>query len=497
MTLTFGFYNSVDNDRQYNAEQMSSLFDGIITDGVFSSIGSRFAVTRGFIFDYEPSYLTVIVAAGRAWFNHTWTNNDAPIVLNVDPADLILNRIDTVILEVDTSIPVRANSIKIIKGTPATNPAPPTLTNSGTMHQYALANIAMDVGTTIIGSDDITNLVGTAACPLILGTLNAHFAPLKATLNDSDEIAINDVEDSYIFKRIYWATVKSNIKLFLDNYFGDIENLPHVAEGRLTATSGVPITTSDVASSINLYYTPYVGNKIACWDGSKWVLREFTEITLSLSGVLANTNYDIFYVNDTVPALSALAWTNDTTRVALAVQDGILVRGGAPHHRYIGTIRAGSGICIDTEAKRFIWNMYNRVDRPLRKTEGTSNWSYQSTTIRPANGSTANRVEIVVGNAGAELDLSSLEIAGSGGGNIAFFNGIGEDSTTTPATGLIGGAGAVIVNQFTSIVSRLTKHPTIGYHYYQWIEQGSNTYNLVMYGNAAGANLGLVGKIRG
>ena len=44
MALTSGFYNSINGDRTYNAEQMSSIFDGIINDGVFASIGKVFQV---------------------------------------------------------------------------------------------------------------------------------------------------------------------------------------------------------------------------------------------------------------------------------------------------------------------------------------------------------------------------------------------------------------------------------------------------------------------
>ena len=36
MSLTSGFYNSLDGDRTYNAEQMSELFDGIINDGILN-----------------------------------------------------------------------------------------------------------------------------------------------------------------------------------------------------------------------------------------------------------------------------------------------------------------------------------------------------------------------------------------------------------------------------------------------------------------------------
>ena len=45
MAVTYGFYNSSNGDRKYNAEQFGSIFDGIILDGVFELIGDHFAVT--------------------------------------------------------------------------------------------------------------------------------------------------------------------------------------------------------------------------------------------------------------------------------------------------------------------------------------------------------------------------------------------------------------------------------------------------------------------
>ena len=47
MAVTYGFYNSLNKDRVYNAEQMSSIFNGIITDGVFASIGGSLMPIAG------------------------------------------------------------------------------------------------------------------------------------------------------------------------------------------------------------------------------------------------------------------------------------------------------------------------------------------------------------------------------------------------------------------------------------------------------------------
>lgn len=44
MSVTYGFYNSRNHDRRYDAIQMSSIFDGIIRDGIYMSIGDHMIV---------------------------------------------------------------------------------------------------------------------------------------------------------------------------------------------------------------------------------------------------------------------------------------------------------------------------------------------------------------------------------------------------------------------------------------------------------------------
>jgi len=161
MTITYGFYNSVSGDRTYNAIELSSIFDGIITDGVFELVGDGLIVSDG------STGLEVVVGEGRAWFNHTWTLNDADLTLTLDDSDLVLDRIDAVILEVDSSTSIRANSIKVVTGTPASTPVEPTLTETSEIHQYPLAYIYVAAGVEEIVLTDITNLIGSYLCPFV------------------------------------------------------------------------------------------------------------------------------------------------------------------------------------------------------------------------------------------------------------------------------------------------------------------------------------------
>ncbi|MFA5458174.1 MAG: LamG domain-containing protein, partial [Synergistaceae bacterium] len=98
-----------------------------------------------------------------------------------------------------------------------------------------------------------------------------------------------------------------------------------ICQGRLTLTTGVPVTTSDVTAATTLYFTPYNGNLVGLYSGASWSVSAFSELSLSLSGYTANKNYDIWiYDNAGTLTLDSTIWTDDTTRAtALTTQDGI------------------------------------------------------------------------------------------------------------------------------------------------------------------------------
>lgn len=164
MSVSSGFFNSLNGDRKYNAAQMSAIFDGLIIDGVFASIGTAFAVKAA-------GGLTVNVGVGKAWFDHTWTVNDSILPMTAPEAEVLLDRIDAVVLEVNGMESVRENTIKFIKGNPSSAPSRPTLTNEGNVHQYPLCYIYRKYGTAVINQADITPMVGTESTPFVTGIL--------------------------------------------------------------------------------------------------------------------------------------------------------------------------------------------------------------------------------------------------------------------------------------------------------------------------------------
>ena len=175
MSVTYGFYDSYNGDRVYNADQFASFYDGLINDGVYYSIGDRFDVTPN-------SGMKIYVGTGRAWFDHTWTFNNQKLTLTVPAADTVYGRIDAVILQVNKN--TRTNSITIKKGTAQASPVRPTLTKSSTVKQYALAYITVGANVTSIPASKITNVVGNVETPMVSMLNISGLPPMQYSTTD-------------------------------------------------------------------------------------------------------------------------------------------------------------------------------------------------------------------------------------------------------------------------------------------------------------------------
>ncbi len=164
MAVTCGFFNAIEMDRVYNAEQMGAMFDGVITDGVFAGVGDKLMIR-------PVNGMVVTVGTGRAWFDSTWTKNDAPLPLNVPVADIYLARKDAIVLEVNKTEPIRNNNIFVKAGTPSASPLPPDMTRDDQVTQYALGYVTIPAGTTVITAAMIDQNVGKSDCPFVTSVL--------------------------------------------------------------------------------------------------------------------------------------------------------------------------------------------------------------------------------------------------------------------------------------------------------------------------------------
>jgi hypothetical protein len=264
--------------------------------------------------------------------------------------------------------------------------------------------------------------------------------------------------------------------------------------GRLTLTTGVPVTTSDVLAATTIYYTPKNGNKINI-NGTDLI---FSEVSVSVpTGTV--TPFDVFgFDNSGTLALETLDWTNDTTRATDVIisGDGRYYKSGDTTRLYLGTGRTTgvSGQTEDSEKSRLLWNNYNRVTRSLLAFDTTANWMYTLAVWRASNASTTlgtGRFDFVIGVREDIIEATHYAIV-SGTSNAAA--GIGLDSTSVNSAQLVGG--------FTTSNVTLTAHYkstlVVGYHFLQMIEisaaSGTTTWN--GQSGTAPNQSGMIGTIR-
>lgn len=248
-----------------------------------------------------------------------------------------------------------------------------------------------------------------------------------------------------------------------------------IAEGRLSIASSTPEPAGDLTAQATLYYTAARGNKIMLYDtsASSWRLYSFFNITFSLAGLPANTNYDVFvYDNAGTLALSLTQWTNDTTRVAIVRLDGVLVSGSNSSYRYVGTIRTSAvGQCSDSATQRFVWNMDNRIPRRMFFNDTVLHtWAPANNALRPWRNVTTlglTRVEFVTGERG-NGSLINLPITATlwTGANAQ----LGFDSTTTGTAGV--GVANTATGTAATIGAAQNFYAPAGYHYLQALQGG-------------------------
>lgn len=164
MSVTSGFYPSLNGDRKYSAADFASIYSGVINDGVFASIGTCFVAKVG-------SNNLINIGIGRAWLNNSYIENDSVLPVSCSEPNLLYDRIDAIVIEINSSDLVRGNSIKFIEGVAASTPTTPTLQKSINVNQYPICYIYRRANSTSIAQADITNKVGSADLKFVTAIL--------------------------------------------------------------------------------------------------------------------------------------------------------------------------------------------------------------------------------------------------------------------------------------------------------------------------------------
>ena len=166
--LNAGFFNAVlendEPDRVYSAEQVNDYFKGLISEsGIFQTYSTACQVVAS-------EGMQVILKAGRGKVGSNWFEVENDTTIDISASDVILNRIDTIVIRRDNTN--RIVEVVVKEGTLASNPTAPTLTRDEDIYEIALANIHVNKNVSTITTSMIEDVRSNSnVCGWIVGLI--------------------------------------------------------------------------------------------------------------------------------------------------------------------------------------------------------------------------------------------------------------------------------------------------------------------------------------
>ncbi|HMR72400.1 MAG TPA: hypothetical protein PKD68_00120 [Candidatus Saccharibacteria bacterium] len=342
MAVTSGFFDSVSGDRKYNALQMSSIFDGVISDGVINGYLSSLEVIASGVAN------TIVVGSGRAWFDHTWIYNDSALSITLTNAPGSGTRVDAIVIDVNRTSGVRAATIVKVDGPGGATK--PTLVNTTDRKQYALAYVTRAAGLAMVQSGSIENARGTTATPY-------------------SRVRVSDVEISTLAN----STTLADTDVLLKQTPGSLSVKITAATLRSLIVNISKFTSVSIVNDTDLVHTRTSGGAnqqitAANFRNQLFQISKFTSVT-----TVADS--DIFYKENASGARHSIIASSFrqqivdiskfTTNTSVAGTDFALIRSGSNNRN----------ITI-ANLSRWVSNSKTFLEYPLITNPGTNlNWS--------------------------------------------------------------------------------------------------------------------------
>ena len=159
-----GFFDAINSDRTYSADEMNRPYKRVISNGVFATPNGTPSTDLQVT---ASSGMNIICKKGEGLFGDKWFENPSGIAITVPSNTGTVPRIDSVIVQVDTRTSGRVGNIVHRTGTPASSPVPPTINQVEGVIEYRLANIRVNAGVSAITQSMITDRRGSSDCPWV------------------------------------------------------------------------------------------------------------------------------------------------------------------------------------------------------------------------------------------------------------------------------------------------------------------------------------------
>lgn len=144
------FFDHIEGDRTYNAADWAEYFRQILTTGVLE-VGDNLKVY------VNGTDRIARVKPGKAWIEGYFYKLTEEMELPLEEAHGTYDRIDRIVLRLDTSTEVRGIHLEVLSGEPTLEPVAPTITRAGNIYEISLAQILVIHNTTSVPVANVTD----------------------------------------------------------------------------------------------------------------------------------------------------------------------------------------------------------------------------------------------------------------------------------------------------------------------------------------------------
>lgn len=160
-----GFFDAIDEDRTYSADDMNRPYRKLISNGIFATpAGTPSDFLQVFAADNE---MNVIVSAGYALIGDKWFENPSDLMITISQNSEVLPRIDSIVAQVDKTQEGRVGNIVYRQGQASSNPVHPNINTEEEIAEFRLADIRISPSCVEITQNLITDCRGSSECPWV------------------------------------------------------------------------------------------------------------------------------------------------------------------------------------------------------------------------------------------------------------------------------------------------------------------------------------------
>lgn len=215
-------------DRAISSEPLRNLLHKLFTDGILPDVSTNLQVVAG-------TGMNVVVKAGFAIVQGCLKLEENDRTLAIQASSATNDRIDTVVLRLNSNDDQRYCDLYIREGTPATNPTRPNLVRSDSVYELGLADIFVTKTITSITQSKITDTRYEAERCGVISSLSEFDT---TTIYNQVQADLKDFKDTEQAEFLAWY---ENIKNILD------ESTAGHLQSEIEATNAVVATKQDKA----------------------------------------------------------------------------------------------------------------------------------------------------------------------------------------------------------------------------------------------------------